>query len=63
MTFPWFVPNHKKKDGEEEDFELVRAKIRSIEDKKCMRLFPSGAGWGFFGLHLVPEGLILFLFY
>ena len=73
VSFPWLVP---KEGGEKESeqgersedksvyntHKLVRAKIRSIDDKKCMRLYPSNAGWGFFGLHLVPRGRGFFLF-
>jgi len=62
VSFPWLIPKEGEEEGDQgvketvyDTHELVRAKIRSIDDKKCMRLFPSGAGWGFFGLHLVPE--------
>ena len=40
VTFPWFSPTES---------ELVRVKVRAIEDKKCMKLDPSGNIWGFFG--------------
>ncbi|EKX33854.1 hypothetical protein GUITHDRAFT_98228 [Guillardia theta CCMP2712] len=46
VTFPWFSPTES---------ELVRVKVRAIEDKKCMKLDPSGNIWGFFGWTTVSE--------
>jgi twinkle protein len=34
--------------------QLVRQKIRGVQDKRHMRLYPTGGGWGLFGLQTVP---------
>jgi hypothetical protein len=44
VTFPWFT------DGVQHP---VRAKLRAYNDKKCMRLDPAGAIWGFFGWNTI----------
>lgn len=44
-VFPMF--NDKK--------ELVRFKIRAVEEKMHMRLDPKGGAWGLFGLNVVPD--------
>ncbi len=44
VTFPWYT------DGVE---GAVRVKLRAYDDKKCMRLDPAGAIWGFFGWHTI----------
>jgi hypothetical protein len=44
VTFPWYT------DGVE---GVVRAKLRAYDDKKCMRLDPAGAIWGFFGWNTI----------
>ena len=33
---------------------VVRQKIRGIENKRHMRLHPTGGGWGLFGLNTIP---------
>lgn len=45
ITFPMY----------DEDGQLVRHKIRSIETKRGMRMNPKGGGWGLFGLNSVPH--------
>eukprot|EP00189_Rhodosorus_marinus_P000956 CAMPEP_0113960114 /NCGR_PEP_ID=MMETSP0011_2-20120614/4528_1 /TAXON_ID=101924 /ORGANISM="Rhodosorus marinus" /LENGTH=770 /DNA_ID=CAMNT_0000971517 /DNA_START=261 /DNA_END=2573 /DNA_ORIENTATION=- /assembly_acc=CAM_ASM_000156 len=39
----------------DESGSIVRAKIRSMEDKSSQLLYPKGGKWGLFGLHTVPE--------
>ena len=56
VTFPWIVPNLKESEGDTKPrYNIVRTKLRSIEKKSCMRLYPKGGGWGLFGLHTVPH--------
>ena len=33
---------------------VARQKIRGVEDKRHMRLHPTGGGWGLFGLNTIP---------
>lgn len=44
LTFPWIVGK-----------KTVRVKVRSVQEKRAMRIEPKGGGWGLFGLHTVPE--------
>ena len=46
VTFPWF---------NKEDELPTRVKVRAIEDKRYMRLDPSGGPWGFFGWSTVED--------
>ena len=46
VTFPWF---------NKEDELPTRVKVRAIEDKRFMRLDPTGGPWGFFGWPTVEE--------
>lgn len=48
VTFPWI-------DDMVQPPRTVRIKVRSIEEKRCMRLEPKKGGWGLFGLHVVPS--------
>jgi twinkle protein len=52
VTFPWIL-----KDEERDDAKLyyARLKVRSLDDKSCMRLDPAGGAWGLFGWHTVPD--------
>lgn len=47
MTFPWYSQDTKG------TWHTVRVKSRSLTDKSCMRLDPSGGEWGWFGMHAV----------
>ena len=44
LTFPMYTTENK----------VARQKIRGIEDKRNMRLYPTGGGWGLFGLNTIP---------
>ncbi|PHJ20239.1 helicase [Cystoisospora suis] len=37
--------------------KIVRMKIRSLKEKSCMRLLPSGGSWGLFGAGTIPPGV------
>ncbi|KAJ8598647.1 hypothetical protein CTAYLR_003098 [Chrysophaeum taylorii] len=45
VTFPWVDPKTNA---------TTRVKLRSLSEKRCMRLEPKGGGWGLFGRHVVP---------
>ncbi len=51
MVFPWTTT--RTINGS--DVVYTRAKVRSLQDKSCMRLLPRGGEWGLFGWHTVPH--------
>ena len=69
VTFPWIMTTKDVQQQEElrdgkfespsEDgstaFVTRRIKARSLENKGWQRLDPAGGGWGWFGMHTVPE--------
>jgi hypothetical protein len=52
VFFPMFFPKAN-------DHVLARVKIRAIykENKHYMKMHPTGGGFGFFGLNIVPSGI------
>lgn len=40
--------------GDQNQFDVVRLKIRGVEDKSKQRLIPKGGSWGLFGWNTVP---------
>lgn len=51
VTFPWISV-----DGTGKRSNVVRVKLRSMEEKGKQRIEPKGGGWGLFGWHTVPKG-------
>ncbi|KAJ0411941.1 hypothetical protein ATCC90586_009898 [Pythium insidiosum] len=40
--------------GDRNQFDVVRLKLRGVDDKSKQRLVPKGGSWGLFGWHTVP---------
>lgn len=51
VTFPWISVDREGKRK-----EVLRVKLRSMEEKGKQRIEPKGGGWGLFGWHTVPKG-------
>lgn len=68
ISFPWMARQHdldamgvicdtetpEEASGDKNLFNVVRLKIRAVDDKSKQRLVPKGGSWGLFGWNTVP---------
>ncbi|KAF0852663.1 mitochondrial Twinkle helicase [Andalucia godoyi] len=56
FAFPWFGPPKMSELMDPKSSLVIRRlKIRSVDDKSKMALYPAGANWGLFGWHLIHK--------